>query len=760
MICETKQHMSQLPTSTSDSSFPPQDPSWASHLWRLYQDLDKVQGYYEGHLDFEERESPFATDTTWATSAFLNECLSFSLKGFPVHIIDPRFTSVHDKNIFSAENQASQLLAEEILQIKWKEYQTMTKTQVDREEFVKINPDLIHPIIFIINTQSAAVDHPADAQAVGGLHWLCLIVLPKKFKGLLQTVGIIPFDQRELSEEEVESPRVFLIDSLRSSSPIPSSLISALTTCCEIQHEVEEKKEDGHIINKTFSIKLPAVLPETTIFQKCSQCNQQRNSFDCGYWSLYNSLMVLLEGSSKFYWQVYADEYALNFKLDQELYNPGFYLRQLFQTIFLEGSQYFSNPMETSKQDLLSATNNRPPPPPETNQGQPSSSSLTLRTIEAISNKKKRKASEVVDSGCDWSPKRHPEPPIITKQNLQDFKLVKFVNGGLPLQQEPLNSPASRIEALEKQIRSLEMSLQELKANRTFDVVDQNDTIIPKPQLKRVKLSQQMNSQNHNEMIPKSVTFASPSEQPRSILIPISLRKHSPMSLTNTELSSAPPPLSFSSNHRIGTFSVNAEMMPSDHVLRTDSGEKMIPPSSACGDKMFFSSDYANTTQVPNSLSHIAKNRTKQEKNRLRRQRRKHNKRKKKEQDLKSTFSYHNPPQSRKYEVIYVPKNEDSRMQIETLNKISQQQNVKQTPRRKQSFHQNSNERNSKSFSSKPNGRRSQSKSFQQQQQSDSYRKRDHSQDRKRSNSSNSKKRNKSASYGRWVSDSFSKFSH
>jgi len=471
----------------------PQRPN--QQLLNLYHQLDSVQGYFEGDLDFEDQPCPSNNDRTWASSDFINTCLSNVLNDLPVHFIDSRFSSIKDKNILlikkgeDNDDAAALLLAEEVLQIKWKEYQSAVAKTVSRDELISVNPHLQNPIIFILNTHSAEVTDPKNGCAEGGQHWVALVILPPNYRGLLHLNGFVPVENREVKgEDEAQPARVFLIDSLNNNDPVPPSLVSALTTSGHISHEITEP--DGTQIS--YSIPIPAVLPQdTTVFQKCSITRQQTNNYDCGYWAMYNGLMTVLEGSSQFYWSIYVDSSAIYPDNKLERMNTGLYLRELFNRLVHSQNQKHHHPL-SPKEELI----------PVLQTSTSSLKKLSPPSKSSLSSQKKKRKADVFDNPP-------PLPPtIITKEEIHDFKFLKL-NKVMPLTSD------DRIGVLEEEVRSLHAHIKKLEDRLQTTAPSETFT----PQLKKIKLS---GAEDLLSRSPKSVTFS----HVKSILIPSDRRKY------------------------------------------------------------------------------------------------------------------------------------------------------------------------------------------------------------------------------------------
>lgn len=78
----------------------------------------------------------------------------------------------------------------------------------EREITIFLNPDLDKPAVSIINTQGIE-QSIEDANKQGGSHWVAFIILPKNFKGILQSEIL-----EENADIDYQTERIFLYDSL------------------------------------------------------------------------------------------------------------------------------------------------------------------------------------------------------------------------------------------------------------------------------------------------------------------------------------------------------------------------------------------------------------------------------------------------------------------------------------------------------------------------------------------------------------------
>lgn len=148
--------------------------------------------------------------------------------------------------------------------------------------------NLDKPIVMIWNRQSVAPRLRSNPEAIGGNHWVCCIILPKRYSVTDKVI-------------ENENVRIIYLDSL-SNTEVPPLFIKMLTKGHEFEgarepsEEEKAKGSEGTVPNNQF---IPAVFPEAEVVKQPAFC-QQEGGTDCGWWAVYNAMMVVLTGKLEF----------------------------------------------------------------------------------------------------------------------------------------------------------------------------------------------------------------------------------------------------------------------------------------------------------------------------------------------------------------------------------------------------------------------------------------------------------------------------
>ena len=138
----------------------------------------------------------------------------------------------------------------------------------------------------VMNTIPVQVDSNKNTAAIGGSHWVTCVILPTKFTILGK--------QFKFTHE-----RVFFIDSNSRNKKLPAKFREMLQHGCKysftrdagsIELERNPLKKictSTHVVTSTFNN------PE---FFETPELKQQLNGSDCGFFAVYNALMVILTG--------------------------------------------------------------------------------------------------------------------------------------------------------------------------------------------------------------------------------------------------------------------------------------------------------------------------------------------------------------------------------------------------------------------------------------------------------------------------------
>ena len=246
---------------------------------------------FSGNLFSTDKIKRFFLSNAWACSEGIENVLDHYL-GKAVHIVAPELGSIYTP---LSHAEGIKAYAEKIAghYAKDGELQKTGYIQVDGGTLAK-------PIVMVINTHIATAKSSTDTKAVGGLHWVCCVVLPKTYTILGQTFTH-------------PSERMFFFDSMRKTPDFPENFIAALKKGFEFTLELspgaKELEQDPEIEleSSTYSSSIPAAFPELEVI-KDSAFVQQSGASDCGWWAVYNSLMTVLTGGNTFM-QQFANPY-------------------------------------------------------------------------------------------------------------------------------------------------------------------------------------------------------------------------------------------------------------------------------------------------------------------------------------------------------------------------------------------------------------------------------------------------------------------
>ena len=205
------------------------------------------------------------------------------------------------------------------------ELQKLSSLEVGEEhlEFKK-------PVIMAINACES------DDPVVGGglseakeTHWLCIVILPKKFRGLLHSV----VNQDDVKEDD-QVEKVYLFDSLCSNRKLPDKLEYALKFGFSRLRDVE-----GTSVPQI----LPPLLSPNAVFKfNSGKLLQTSTDNTCGLWSVYNGVMTLFEGYDDF-WVKFPLTSSVNDRAE-----AGLYLRRLTSNLLSQQCYYDTNLLEKS----------------------------------------------------------------------------------------------------------------------------------------------------------------------------------------------------------------------------------------------------------------------------------------------------------------------------------------------------------------------------------------------------------------------------
>jgi ankyrin repeat protein len=264
---------------------------------------------------------PLNDSTAWATDGGINAVMCHYLDD-SVHYMQAALTSVSclfDNNIHKV-NESIKNIIERIAG-----FYTVDGKYSDSGFIYEDNGDLKKPIIIIINTTSDIARSDQDVNAAGGLHWVCFVVLPKNYSIL----GMTCSHARE---------RIYFINSLNKLT-LPEQFKDALRNGFEYEGireaSIEEQFRTPDRAYYRYTHTVPAVFPEAEFIDlmKLNGEAQQHDSNNCGWWSVYNAIMLILTGDDKYVNQANSSSTDFAKRLRSlfpqlHMHNPALYLSQ------------------------------------------------------------------------------------------------------------------------------------------------------------------------------------------------------------------------------------------------------------------------------------------------------------------------------------------------------------------------------------------------------------------------------------------------
>ncbi len=202
---------------------------------------------------------------SWATSNDISAILNYCL-GNSAFVINP------DAGSINTPLDTDQ----EIAEIAAADYVKHIKGYYDKEGELHLNgvlgqtSALNKPIIIPLNTMAVKPKDALDTSAIGGQHWVMCVILPKHYQPL--------YGQPLNNDNEI----YFLIDSL-GRRRLPNSLRNIW---------FGKEGHDKH--------NVPSLFPQARRMSSPRIIIQQEGGSDCGWWAVYNALMVVWTGSHDF----------------------------------------------------------------------------------------------------------------------------------------------------------------------------------------------------------------------------------------------------------------------------------------------------------------------------------------------------------------------------------------------------------------------------------------------------------------------------
>ena len=251
-------------------------------LNRLHNDLNDANIYTTGsraeRFNVREKFRDISNDTIYRS-------LEYIFQNDEIDLIDPAQSSIN--NIFNEDNNVIQDTIQDmnanILEFKKKAFKCTD------EEMRKYETVISKPIVYIMATQYKDRNlnvNQKNTQRISdyGSHWVCLLITPRNYGGLLKHNPNPPGPER-----------VFLFDSINSQRSIPTRIKEGLTS--KWNKMCVDKLGDTEI---QYTTEYPSSLAEDAQFENKAFLTQQYEN-SCGYWAMYNAVMLLLTGDASFY---------------------------------------------------------------------------------------------------------------------------------------------------------------------------------------------------------------------------------------------------------------------------------------------------------------------------------------------------------------------------------------------------------------------------------------------------------------------------
>ena len=174
-------------------------------------------------------------------------------------------------------------------------YSNQGEQEESHPGLVSLGNELDKPVVMIWNTETVLAEQSSQINKSGGSHWQTCVILPKNYR---------PYYGEPL---ENDTELVYFVDSKYAERTMPNSLKQMLTSDDEsgegraYEFSVDGKKY-SHRIAKPFCI-------QEEHFTTC-RANQQRDDNDCGYWAVYNAIMLVCTGRDDYLKQFSERRYA------------------------------------------------------------------------------------------------------------------------------------------------------------------------------------------------------------------------------------------------------------------------------------------------------------------------------------------------------------------------------------------------------------------------------------------------------------------
>lgn len=200
-------------------------------------------------------------ENSWATGHGINQTL-IELLGDTVHVIHPDTSSVFS---LASDDKKNAIQG------------SINYTKIIEGFIQNDGGELRKPIVMVINTEFISIDSSINATAIGGNHWQTYIILPKNY---------VPFFGDPINNHE---EIVFFIDAFYEQKTISKFFKLFIQYGVEYSF-VSEGKSFTHQILPLF---------QNAKFVNCNP-KQQLGGSDCGWWAVYNALMLISTGKEDF----------------------------------------------------------------------------------------------------------------------------------------------------------------------------------------------------------------------------------------------------------------------------------------------------------------------------------------------------------------------------------------------------------------------------------------------------------------------------
>lgn len=205
----------------------------------------------------------------WATGHGILGVLTTEL-GHYAHVIDPDLSSV--RTPISSDPQ-------EALEGAVTYGEALMGYSIEGDDHVAangvLNAHADRPSVMILNTTGVLAKSSCDSTATAGTHWVSCVALPAHYT----TPGGVAINNPR--------PRVFYLDSYYEGRAMPAALRHVMLNGARVRTVVGSV----HVV--------PAAYPNAEVVDRLS-IKQQLGGSDCGFWAVYNALMLVLTGSVDF----------------------------------------------------------------------------------------------------------------------------------------------------------------------------------------------------------------------------------------------------------------------------------------------------------------------------------------------------------------------------------------------------------------------------------------------------------------------------